>query len=134
MHGGYDGETEWKRKPRVESIVDQDLDRNTLDDLDEVAGGVFRWKGGEARAGAELNAVDVTGELKIRMRVHRDVHLLAGAHAVELRFLEVGSDPDVRRYDGKNCLAGLHIVPLLDIPLGNPAVLRRGDLGPGKIQ
>ena len=66
--------------------------------------------------------------------IDADVHLLAGAHAVELGFLEVGGDPDVRRDDRQDGLTGLHVVALLDVALGDPAILRRGDAGPGQVQ
>ena len=67
---------------------------------------------------------------RLRIGIDADVHLLAGAHAVELGFLEVGGDPDLRGDDRQDRLAGLHVVALLDVALGDPAVLRRGDPGP----
>ena len=56
-----------------------DLDRHALHDLDEIAGGVLRGKRGEARAAAELDAVDMAAQLVARVGVDLDVHRLARA-------------------------------------------------------
>ena len=36
-------------------LVEHDLDRDALHNLDPVAGGVFRWQEGEGRAGADAD-------------------------------------------------------------------------------
>jgi hypothetical protein len=48
MDRGYGREAEGEGEVGVHAGVDQNLDRDALDDLHEVAGGVFRRKCGEA--------------------------------------------------------------------------------------
>src|ERR1700742_466125 len=92
---------ESKRPVVWQTCVDDDLDRHTLHDFHEVAGRVFGWKRGEARAAAELHAVHVAAQIELRVGVDTDFDLVAGTHAFELRLLEVRGDPDLRRDDRK---------------------------------
>src|SRR5690349_19363758 len=61
-------------------LVEDDLDGDALDDLDEVAGGVFRGEHAEAGAGAGLHAVDVAVEDLVGEGVDLDLNGLADAH------------------------------------------------------
>ncbi len=70
-------------------------------------------------------------ELQLRIGVDLDLDLLARPHAVELGFLEIGGDPDLRRDDRQDLLCpGVHVIADLDIALGDPAILRRPHDGP----
>src|SRR5947209_2211188 len=101
-------------------MVDDDFDGHALNDLDEIAGGVFRREGGELGAGAKLDAVDVTVEVELRISVDADFDGLSGAHQIELVLLEVGGDPDLRRDDREDLLPGSDVVADLDVSLGDP--------------
>ena len=48
--------------------------------------------------------------------------------------LKLAVTQTVRRDDREDRLPGLHVVALLDVALGDPAVLRRSDLGPGQVE
>src|SRR4051812_16890243 len=62
---------------------------NALYDLDEVAGGVVRWKQGESGARRAGKALNVPGKFAVieGINVHRGS--LIGTHRVELIFTEV---------------------------------------------
>ena len=60
--------------------------------------------------------------------------LLAWPHLVELVLLEIGGDPDIGRDDREYLLARRDIIARFDIALGDPAVLRGRDDGPGQIE
>src|SRR6266481_813354 len=119
---------------RGDAAVDNDFYRNALHDLDEISGRVFRWEGGEFRAGAALDAVDMAAHVERRISVDPYFDRLPRPHVGQLSFLEVGRDPDLRRDDGEDLLARYNVVALLHVPPGNPSVLRRRDRGPGQVQ
>ncbi len=96
-------------------------------DLDEVAGGVFRREGAEARARSHLDGIDLAGQVKLRIGIHVDADLLSRTHVFQLRLLEIRRYPGLGRNQGHQGLADLHIDAVLDIAFGYPAVLRRGD-------
>ena len=64
----------------------------------------------------------------VAVRVDGDRHGLSGAHVGELRFLEVGRDPDVVGHEGQELLADLHVIPRLDVLRGHAAGLGGADL------
>ena len=64
----------------------------------------------------------------------RDLDRLSGTHELELRLLEVGGDPDFQRHQCDEVLADLHVVAGRDVPAGDRAGLRGGDLGVGEIE
>src|ERR1700722_104732 len=125
---------ERQRNFGIEPLVDDDLHRHALNDLDEVAGGVFWREGRELRTGAELDAVDMHLKTQLRIGIAPKRDVLAGPHVDELALLEVGGDPDFGRDDGKDLLTGRDVIALFHVALGDPAVLRRLDHGPGQIQ
>src|ERR1700733_3425504 len=125
---------ERQRNFGIEPLVDDDLHRYALNDLDEVAGGVFGWEGRELRTGPELDAVDMALQPQLRIGIDTNIDVLAGSHVDELALLEVGGNPDVGRDDRKDLLAGGDVIALFHVAFGDPAVLRRLDHGPGQIQ
>src|SRR6202012_50325 len=85
-------EAERQRDLRIEPLVDDDLHRHTLHDLDEIAGGVFGREGRELRARTELDAVDVPFEAKMRVGIDADFDMLPRPHVGQLALLEIGRD------------------------------------------
>src|SRR6185437_5944287 len=81
-----DGNSKWQRNVGIKSLVDDDLHRHALNDLDEVAGGVLGREGGELRTRAELDAVDMPFEAQMRIGIDPDADMLAGPHVDELVF------------------------------------------------
>src|SRR5438477_243539 len=74
-------------------LINHDLDRYALHDLDIIARGVFRWQQTERRTRARLNAVHVSPEDLVRVGIHADTRRLSRAHVPKLRLLEVRHDP-----------------------------------------
>src|ERR1700691_5721828 len=130
----FDRNPERQRNVGIEPFIDDDLHRHALNDLDEVAGGVLGREGRELRTGAELDAVDMALQPQLRIGIDPDRDVLAGPHVDELALLEVGGDPDFGRDDRKDLLTGRDVITLFDVALGDPAVLRRLDHGPGQIE
>ncbi len=64
---------------RVARVVEDDLHRHALHDLDEIAAGVVRRQQAERGAGRRGNAVDVPGIVAAAVRVDRDRRVLARA-------------------------------------------------------
>src|SRR5262245_58563746 len=62
-------------------LVEQDLYRYPLDNLDEVAGGVLRGQQGEGLTSAPLDRIDVSGNGNVGAGVDTHVYGLAGSHA-----------------------------------------------------
>src|SRR5580658_7254225 len=93
------GNSERKRQIGIKTLVDDDLDRHTLHDLDEIAGRVFRRESGEFRTRSQLNTIHVTPKVEVRIGVELDGRGLARAHSVELAFLEIRGDPNLWRDD-----------------------------------
>src|SRR3984957_17090058 len=125
-----DRNPERQRNVGIEPLVDDDLHRHALNDLDEVAGGVFRRESRELRTGAELDAVDMALQPQLRVGIDPDRDVLARPHVDELALFKVCGDPDVGRDDRKDLLAGGDVIALFHVALGDPAVLRRGDHAP----
>jgi hypothetical protein len=59
--------------------------------------------------------------------------MLARPHPVQLVFLEVRGDPDLRRYDRDDRRAGCGQIADLDVALGDPAVLGRRYMGIAEV-
>ena len=70
-----------------------DADGHALDDLGEIAGGVFRRQEAEGRARGRRQAFDVPfkvlTEILALELIHLDMHTLAGTQVAQLGFLEV---------------------------------------------
>jgi len=82
----------------VRSGIKHDFDRNALNYLDIIAGCIFRREQTEARATRTGYAIDSSFVLAV-VRIHFDRDALLRFHIAQLRFLEVGSDPDVVEID-----------------------------------
>src|ERR1700730_12277549 len=80
---------ERKRQIGIKSLVDDDLDRHALHDLNEIAGRVLGRKSGEFRTRSQLNAIYMTLEVKVGIGVELDGRGLAWTHSVEFAFLEI---------------------------------------------
>src|SRR6202166_157604 len=93
------GNSERKRQIGIKTLVDDDLDRHALHDLDEIAGRVLGRESGEFRTRSQLNAIYVTPQVEVRIGVEFDGHRLARPYSVELAFLEIRGDPNLRRND-----------------------------------
>src|ERR1700743_3583065 len=113
---------ERQRPVGIETLVDDDLDGYALHDLDEIACGILRGKCREARPAAVLNALHMTMELETGISINFDIDCIARPHAADLRFLEVGGDPDVGRDDEKHGLSGSQIRTALYVAHGDEAV------------
>src|SRR5690348_2916846 len=108
--------------------IEHDAHGNALHDFHVVARCVLRRKeteAGAARATDRLHfaVVIATG------RVHFDIDWLAGFHVLELRFFEVGGDPNVLNIDERHeCLTRLHVLPDFGGAMSDDPMYRRGDL------
>src|SRR5438270_13757807 len=74
---------------------ENDLDRYALNDLGEVASGVFRRKQRGYGAGSFVYAIDAAFEDLAGERVHLYLGGLTNTDVGELSLLEVGRDPDL---------------------------------------
>src|SRR6202048_3175777 len=86
--------------------VEDDLDRDALDDLHEIAGGILGRKQAEDGSPAILNAVDMGCEGAPRIGIDRDLDRLPRPHFGELRLLEIGRDPRIARNEYHQSLSG----------------------------
>ena len=121
----------------VRIVVGQlDAHRQPLDDLDEVARGVLRRQQGQGLPGAHREAGDAALELvPAAVHVHLELDALADAQVGQLRFLEVGVDPDFReRADGHQALPHLDVVAGVDVAAGHHAVDVAEDVAVAEIQ
>ena len=116
------------------SEVEQDSNRQPLDDFHVVAGCVLRRQQAEAiaaRAGHMLDVATIIPAERIDVNRHR----LAAVHAGELRLLEIGRYPDVIRlgYEHQR-LSGLDTRAELHRALADNAIGRRVNLRVAEIQ
>src|ERR1700720_893679 len=93
------GNSERKRQIGIKTLVDDDLDRHALHDLDEIAGRVLGRESGEFRTRPQLDAVDMAPQVEVRISVEFNCYRLPGPYSVELAFLEIRGDPNLRRND-----------------------------------
>ena len=84
-------------------VVENDFDRDALDDLGEIAGGVFWRQQGELRASPRREAVDAAVKDTIIERVDGEGHGLSLDHRADLCLLEVGDEIDriAHRHEGQ---------------------------------
>src|SRR5262245_13050801 len=116
--------------------IEIDPDGQALDDLHEIAGGVLRRQQGEGLTGPHGEAADVTLELAAAaIHVHLAAHLLADAQVRQLRFLEVGIDPDFReRADSHQTLPHGDVVAGVDVTAGHHAIDLAEDVAVAQVQ
>src|ERR1700730_5267283 len=76
------GNSERKRQIGIKSLVDDDLDRHALHDLDEIAGRVLGRESGEFRTRSQLNAIYMPPEVKVGIGVELAGRWLTWADSV----------------------------------------------------
>ena len=113
--------------------VENNLDRHTLDDLDEVARCILRWQQAERRAAARLDRVDMTLENPARVGVDLDVHRGSRLHVVQFRFFEVRCNPDLAGHEHHQRLSDRCVFAVGGRKPRDPPGDGRGDHGPGQI-
>ena len=126
-----------EQRSLVRVVVGQfDADRQPLDDLDEVAGGVLRRQQGERLTGPHGEAGDAALELPAAaVHVHLAPHPLADAQVRQLRLFEVRVDPDFReRADGHQSLPRLDVVAGVHVPADHDAVDLADDVAIAEVQ
>src|SRR5579863_9034650 len=82
-HGRLDRNAQGQWQIRIHAAVYHNLHRHALHDLHEVARGILRRERREARPGAKLDAVDMSLQVKLRISIDTDVHLLPDPHALK---------------------------------------------------
>src|SRR3990172_4059561 len=136
-----DADRHVRRHPGPERVrvavgaVEDDLDRDALDDLDPVARRVLGGQEREAGARPGADGLDAAGERLAGEAVHRHHDLHPRAHARQLSLLEVGHHPDaLERHESKEGLPHLHHLSHLDGLLGDNALHRSPHLGLLELQ
>src|SRR6266576_1698499 len=69
-----------RTEENIGRLVEHDLHRDALHDLDVIASGILRWQKAESGTAAGLHAVEVTFESLAGKSIDRDVDRLAGSH------------------------------------------------------
>src|SRR5262245_34593797 len=115
--------------------IECDLDRDTLDHLGEVAGGVVGRQQGELLPARRGNAVHVALEGHARKSIDLDCGRLARADVGELRLLVVGDDVSRRRrYDGHELRPRLYVLADAQRAVADHAIDRRDDRRVGEVE
>ncbi|PAV70527.1 hypothetical protein WR25_16388 [Diploscapter pachys] len=105
--------------------IDAEFDRQALDDLHPIAGGIFRRQQGEAVAGAGAEAGQPAGQFEVGEGIDMEGRALPDPHVVELVFFEIALDPQARARQREHRLGGGNVAAALQlIDLGDDAVLR----------
>ena len=115
-------------------VIEDDLDRQALHDLDVVAGGVLGRQHAECGAGAALETVDLAVEGDRRHRVDNKINVLPRAYVGQLGLLEVRRHPAVVLHQGEQRLARIDVVAGADGAMGDDTSLRRHDRAVGELQ
>jgi hypothetical protein len=117
------------------SVIERDADRDALNDLGKVAGGVLRRDHAEDRPGARCQAEDMAVEDLARPHVGDHRRWLPRLHMRQLILLEIRVDPEpVRGGDAQQVSAAGDIGADLPGPVADIAVDRRADLGVAEIE
>src|ERR1700733_8187802 len=83
-----------EQRPVRIDLIKLEAYRQTLDDLDPIAGRVLRRQDREIRSGARTHADDMGLEGAIRISVDVEDRLLARTHVGQADFSEIRLDPD----------------------------------------
>src|SRR6266852_105875 len=111
IHLWFDAHARSKLAIAVLALFENNLHWNPLNDLDVVAGGIFRRQHAEKRTRRTGYAVHVT-PIGTAVRVNFDSYRLSHPHMLELTLLEIGGDPDLIKWDhGQQLLTGLDVPP-----------------------
>src|SRR5437899_5742774 len=101
VHGGGYGQSRTQATEGGGIAIEQDARGDTLYDLGEVPGRVFRREHAELSAGCRREARDTAAEHLARQYVGLDRGGQSWLHMGELAFLEIGVDPQTsRRHHG----------------------------------
>src|SRR3984893_7192778 len=112
------------------AFVEQDPDRDALNHLGEIAGGVVGWQQRALRSARGRNPLHASVQSFVREAVHGDLHGLPRLDPGELRLLVVGNHVDIRqRHDIDEAGADIDVVARLHLPLAGDAVEWRHDPG-----
>lgn len=101
-----------------------DADRQTLNDFHEISRRVFGGQESQGRTGPKGKSGNASFE-NVVASVHIDIQInrLTDAKLSELRFLEIGVDPDVGQgANGHDALSGHNVIAGIDVPPGDHAV------------
>src|SRR5208282_1026591 len=113
--------------------IEDNLYRNSLNNLGEIARGIVRREQSELRSACRSNFQNFSMEYNTGKRIDPDIGHVAGSHIGKLSLLEVRLNPDVTfdqiddLYPGRNQLA------LLDVAFTNRPSRGRDDPGVTKI-
>ena len=117
-------------------VLEVDANRQSLNHLDKVAGCVLRRQQRQSRSGTLGKAGNAPLEhMAVAIHVDIEIDRLADAQVAELRFLEVGVNPDfVQRADRHESLANLDVVARIDVAPRNDAIDLREDVAVAEIK
>ena len=133
LHGDTDAR---EQRPARIDLVKLEAYRQTLDDLDPIAGRVLGRQDREIRSGARTHADDMGLEGAIRISVDVDCGLLTRTHVGQAGFAEIRLDPDASaRHHREHGGAGIDEVADLQVidPCHN-AIVRRVHRRVGQIE
>ena len=137
-HGDTDAR---EQRPARIDLVKLKAYRQTLDDLDPIAGRVLRRQDREIRSGARTHADDMRLEGAIRISVDVDGCLLTRTHVGQAGFAEIRLDPDASaRQQREHGGSGIDEVADLQVidPRHDAVVGRRhrrvGEIEPGPVE
>ena len=123
------------------TLIELEAYRQTLDDLDPIAGRILGRQDREIRSGAWTHADDVRLERAIRISVDVDRRLLTWTHVGQAGFAEIRLDPDApARQQREHGGAGIDEVADLQVvdPRHDAVVGRRhrriGEIEPGTVE
>src|SRR5439155_11571188 len=107
--------------------IEHDLDRDSLRDLGEVAGGVIGGEQGELRSTGGGNRLDVTVEDYTGKAIHRHLRPVACTDVPQLRLLIVRDDPDSLTHQGDDLRTWTHQLACPNLSFSHHAIGRRHD-------
>src|SRR6266478_1340496 len=111
------------------ALVELDPDRDALDHLGEIAGGIVGRQQRELRSAGRRYALDAAMQLLVCEGVDRDVDGLTWLNSRELRLLIVGDHVHTwQRHDIDEIAPDVDVVPWLNLPCINDAIERCDDL------
>ena len=111
---------------RVLTFIEINPHRHSLHNLDVISRGVFGRQQAEPLTSRRGDTLDVAVVFPPAISINGYDGVLAHAHFLQLRLLEISRDPDIfKRHDGQQRLAGLHDFPWLDGLLADHASLGR---------
>src|ERR1700682_6258596 len=112
------------------ALVELDPDRDALDHLGEIAGGVVGRQQRELRSTGWRNSLDAAMQLLVREGVDCDVDGLTWLNSRELRLLVVGVHVHTwQRHDIDEIASDVDVVTRLNLPFANDAIERCEELG-----